>query len=370
MYRGNGPNLVNSDEDFGQHMSEYSDNMRPNLVNETSTDLKLNLLANHMKITVHDDSEKKASDENVIREENTDDLRDDTVNTQTHRRRSDDSLAVSSEAGSVKYPRATEREAVPPPLDANSQRFRKIELLRIFHELEEKGIQLSSRYNMNSNLQEMEQEYEILRSLQMKKNGVRLYKGFLLNSIQALEFMNETYNPFDFHLKGWSENVGSGIDDYDDVLGELYEKYKKTGKKMEPEIKLVLMLATSATAFHASNTYLKSVPGLDEVIKKNPKIINNIAKNIVKDPEPAKDFPPEFRTQAKMKAPNPREFLNKMREQQGNRTDTFVPNEFIPNTSSRPPRAVETRDSRLDSETISEITSTSKKKKKGITINI
>jgi len=338
------PNLVDSMDDFGDHSSHFSEEIRPNLINETSTDLKLNLLANQMKITFHDESENQERPEAET----------------LKRSASSQSLSVSTDNNSQDnyHPRYSvlqpqhPQPKTAPIMDPNNQRMRKIELLRIFQELEGRGIVMSTKYNINSNLEEMEQEYEILKSIQTKKNGVKLYKGFLLNSIQAIEFMNETYNPFDFHLKGWSEHFGAGVDDYEDVLGELYEKYKSTGKKMEPELKLLLMLCASATTFHASSTYLKNIPGLDDMVKKNPKLVNNLTKNMVKDPTPVDDTPPEFRPQSQMKGPNPREFLNRMREEQQRMKP---PPSFNDNIT----------------ESVSELTSTTrKKKKKGVTLDI
>jgi hypothetical protein len=151
---------------------------------------------------------------------------------------------------------------------------------------------------------------------------------------------------------------GAGVDgdaadrlhalDDDDILAELYEKYKKHGRKMEPELKLLLMLIASATAFHTTNTVLKHVPGLDDVIKKNPKIVNSFAKNMVKDPEDP--IPPEFRAQQQMRGPNTKEFLERMRQ------------------SSTPAFNRAARQMMNNSDTDVTSTSRRKKKKPGITI--
>jgi hypothetical protein len=343
------PNLVDSTErlnlDDNNNNNNFSDeNIKPNLVgNETSTDLKLNLLANQMKIT-YNNSETEVEQPN----KNDKNFDDDTISISSSRSSSSSSRSSHRRSSSE----ASRNSSVVIKEKKGNERIRKIELLRIFHELENKGINISQKYNFNSSLEEMEQEYEILKSIQNKKAAVKLYTGFLLNSVQALEFLNESYNPFDFHLKGWSEYVNLGIDDYEEVLAEIYEKWKHTGRQIEPEIKLVLMLATSATTFHASNTILKNVPGLDDMIKKNPNMINNLTKKMVNQPPPPS--PPEINVNNRI---DPREFLNKMREEQKNRKFT----------------ASEINDVDIDS--ISEVvTSTNKRKKKatnkGITIDI
>jgi hypothetical protein len=345
------PNLVDSTErlnlDDNNNNNFSEENIKPNLIgNETSTDLKLNLLANQMKIT-YNNSETEVEQPN--KNQNQQNFEDDIISISSSRS-SSSSSSSSRRKSSSPVSQVSKKSSVVIKEKKSNDRIRKIELLRIFHELENKGINISQKYNFNSSLEEMEQEYEILKSIQNKKAAVKLYTGFLLNSVQALEFLNESYNPFDFHLKGWSEYVNLGIDDYEEVLAEIYEKWKHTGRQIEPEIKLVLMLATSATTFHASNTILKNVPGLDDMIKKNPNMINNLTKKMVNQPPPPS--PPEINVNNRI---DPREFLNKMREEQNKKFSASEIND-------------------VDIDSISEVvTSTNKRKKKvnkGMTIDI
>ena len=53
-------------------------------------------------------------------------------------------------------------------------------------------------------------------------------------------------------------------DDFDEVFAELLEKYKGEGKKMEPEMKLALMLMLSAGSFHMSQSIATGLPGDDD----------------------------------------------------------------------------------------------------------
>ena len=119
----------------------------------------------------------------------------------------------------------------------------------------------------------MEYEYELLRSFADKRNGVKLYKNILLNITSVIEFLNDRYDPFSFKLSGWSEHMSVEVDSYDDVLAELYEKYKGTGKGMPPEIKLLLLILASASAFHFSKSTFSKIPGLDGVLKSNPDLV-------------------------------------------------------------------------------------------------
>ena len=161
------------------------------------------------------------------------------------------------------------------PLTAQELRMKKIELLRKLSEIKAKGYDLSKKYDFNSSIDEMEYEYELLKSFANKRNGIKLYKNILLNTTSAIEFLNDKYDPFDFQLSGWSEHMSVEVDSYEDVLEELYEKYKGTGKKMPPEVKLVLLMVASASAFHFTKSYAKS-SAIESMMKNNPNIVSNI----------------------------------------------------------------------------------------------
>jgi hypothetical protein len=169
------------------------------------------------------------------------------------------------------------RNVVPVTAQLTPQevRMKKIELLRKLSEIKSKGFALTKEYDFNSSLEEMEYEFELLKSFVDKRNGIKVYKNILLNGVSIMEFLNEKYDPFDFHLEGWGEHMSVEVDSYDDVLEELYEKYKGTGKKMAPEVKLLLLLVASGSAFHFSKSQ-SSIPGLEAVISKNPELISRL----------------------------------------------------------------------------------------------
>jgi hypothetical protein len=166
-------------------------------------------------------------------------------------------------------------------LPVKVQKFKKLEkFAKLMHLKNNCGVKLTQEYNLNSKYEDMEFELQYHTSIANKKKGIELWKGFITNGVTAMEFMNERFDPFGFKLGGWSEHVKVGIDDYDEVLGELYEKYKGKGKKVEPEIKLMIMLVTSAATFHASKSLGDTIPGLDEVLKNNPELIHKLNRTI------------------------------------------------------------------------------------------
>jgi hypothetical protein len=102
----------------------------------------------------------------------------------------------------------------------------KFQLLRKLESLERKGVQLSKKYTMESPILEMKGEYETIVDEKAKQNSIKFQGNMLMTCINGIEFLNNRFDPFDLKLDGWSEQVAENVDDYDDVFGELYDKYK------------------------------------------------------------------------------------------------------------------------------------------------
>lgn len=190
------------------------------------------------------------------------------------------------------------------PLTVQEIRMKKIELLRKLAEIKSKGYQLSKDYDFNSSLEEMEYEFDLLKSFADKRNSVKMAKGFILQSVSVMEFLNDKYDPFDFQLSGWGEHVSVEVDSWDDVLEELAEKYKGSGKKMAPEIKLLYLVIASASAFHFAKSQASKLPGLDSILASNPGLFNKLVNS-------GKTESSQFMTPQEINIEKQREELNK-----------------------------------------------------------
>ena len=155
-------------------------------------------------------------------------------------------------------------------------RLKKIDLLRKLSEIKSKGYDLSKEYNFNSDIEEMEYEYELLKSFAAKRNGIKFWKSTIVNIATGIEFFNDKYDPFNAQLEGWSEHMNVEIDSYEDVIEELYEKYKGAGKNSPPELKLVLLMVTSATAYHFTKSALSDSKTVKNLMQKNPDLVANL----------------------------------------------------------------------------------------------
>ena len=149
----------------------------------------------------------------------------------------------------------------------------KFKYLRLLEGIERKGATLSKKYSMDSNLEEMKGEYETLMAEKEKSNSVKFQGKMLMAFVSGLEFLNNRFDPFDVKLDGWAESVNENLEEYDEVFGELHEKYgSKT--KMAPELKLLFMLGGSAVMLHMTNTMFKSaMPGMDDIMRQNPELM-------------------------------------------------------------------------------------------------
>lgn len=151
----------------------------------------------------------------------------------------------------------------------------KLKYLRKLENLEKKGVELTKKYTMDSSLQEMIGEYEMIMEEKSKQNSVKFQGNMMMALINGIEFLNGKFDPFDIHLDGWGEQIGENITDYDEIFGELHEKYKSKAT-IAPELKLLFQLGGSALMVHMTNTMFKSaMPGMDDIFRQNPDLMKH-----------------------------------------------------------------------------------------------
>ena len=165
----------------------------------------------------------------------------------------------------------------------------KIDLIYKFKRLENQGVRTTMNYNMNSSLDDMRNEYVKLKKQRESENSIKFQRKMLMACITGVEFLNGKFDPFAIKLDGWSESMNEGINDYDEIFEELHEKYGGRAD-VAPEIKLMLMVGGSAFMFHLTNTMFKtSLPGMDDILKQNPELMQQFAKAAVNTPKSQPD---------------------------------------------------------------------------------
>jgi len=162
-----------------------------------------------------------------------------------------------------------------PQLSKEEMLREKFKYLRKLEALEKKGVELTKKYTMESSLLEMQGEYEMIMEEKSRQNSVKFQGQMMMALINGLEFLNNRFDPFDVKLDGWGEQINENITDYDDIFGELHDKYKSKAS-MSPELKLLFQLGGSAMMVHMTNTMFKSaMPGMDDILRQNPDLMRS-----------------------------------------------------------------------------------------------
>ena len=183
--------------------------------------------------------------------------------------------------------------AIPQKMTDREKRRKKRAMIKKLDEWYEKGLlKQSSHFNMDSNYEEVEDEYETALEDKRKKDSVKLQGWWFMTFINSLEYANTVFNPFDLNLDGWGEQVSEDIDSYEEIFSELHEKYK--GGKLSPELSLLLRLGFSAAVVNITNKALSTAtPGFNDVIKQSPelmKMFTNATVNSMSQQSPGFEF--------------------------------------------------------------------------------
>jgi hypothetical protein len=126
---------------------------------------------------------------------------------------------------------------------SNDDWYEKIDLLRQLGELKKNGVTISKNYGLDDDADMMRKEIQLHKNIRSKHNAVSWMGGVLVLSVRGLEALNDNINPFDVKLDGLHEEISGDINNYYEVLGEIYERYTTAGKPMNPWLKLLMMMA-------------------------------------------------------------------------------------------------------------------------------
>ena len=168
--------------------------------------------------------------------------------------------------------RKSKKKSINPYKDELNE---KKEILYQLNRLQAKGAKIPGSFTLNSNIEDMRQEYNRIVKDREIDSSVRFQRKMLMAFVTGTEYLNTRYDPFAIKLEGWSEQVHENIDDFDDIFEELHTKYKSKGKAMPPELRLFISLSGSAFMFHLTSKMFKesSIPGVEEVLKANPELM-------------------------------------------------------------------------------------------------
>lgn len=130
---------------------------------------------------------------------------------------------------------------------------------------------INGHLSMESSFDEIEDEYETALEAKKKRDSIQMQSLWMKSALGTLEYWNGVLDPFDINLDGWTDSVWDDIESYEDIFGQLYERYK--GGSIAPELKLLLKLGISASTCHMMNKTIQRVPGMGDLFRDNPDLM-------------------------------------------------------------------------------------------------
>lgn len=166
-----------------------------------------------------------------------------------------------------------------------NEREKRVKKRNMMDELErwyEKGyLKENPRFHRDTPYEEVEEEYDAVLEKIRRKKSINLQKDILFNVMNFIEFSNSWVDPFGLKLEGLADKTTEELDSYEDIFGELYDKWK--GGKVPPELALLCKVGFSIAMLHMSNNVLSSTPvAFQDVVKQSPELQRAWHDSVVK----------------------------------------------------------------------------------------
>lgn len=263
--------ILNFSSDYGEDLDLFSNNHSKNYLSNNITDM--DNIENEMNELSDDINSSPSFYDNDITNNDISSFEDNNLGFDTANLSSSDNNKWDNNDGYNSFsniPVNPDAVFSEPKMTKEEIMREKFKYLKKLEALEKKGVILTQKYNMDSNLNEMKGEYEMIVEEKNKQNSIKFQGNMMMMFVNGLEFLNGKFDPFDIKLDGWGEQIGENMSDYDEIFSELYEKYKSKAS-MAPELKLLFQLGGSAFMVHMTNSMFgNSMPKMDDIMKQNP----------------------------------------------------------------------------------------------------
>ncbi|AXN90944.1 hypothetical protein nvc1_026 [Namao virus] len=151
--------------------------------------------------------------------------------------------------------------------EKSGETLKKIELFAKLLELKNKGVILSQKYSLESDITSMEAEIKYHHDILAEKKQIEFMKSILVTISRGIECVNQKYDLFGINLEGWPNHLKGDLDSFEDVLLELYNKYWKNKSILSPEVKLLGMFIFNMFMYQ-STKYVGLDPKFAHLFKK------------------------------------------------------------------------------------------------------
>ncbi len=209
------------------------------------------------------------------------------------------------------------REPKRPALSRLQLKIKKKDMLLKLHEAEQNGYQLTGKYSMASELEEMEAEYELYEQKMEQSTMIDFMQDGLMFIIKGIEVLNGIYNPMSLKLNGLSDKVYDRKEKLEHVFRRLAIKYSG-GTEMPPEMSLLFIIGGAMVMTHMSNTALQGggIPGLGNILGGSSNIMESISSLMsnIKPPPVASNQPTNTNKEMKPPSLDISNILNSMKD--------------------------------------------------------
>lgn len=162
----------------------------------------------------------------------------------------------SDKASSVSSAKHSYTSSVSDKIDKKAENEEKRRILTKLRRYEMRsGVKLDKSVSMYTSLDELRLELELIKKEVRMQSTIDYSKRAITMCAVGIEILNKRYDPLDIYLDGWSASVDESVDDYDEILEELYDKYY-TSVSAAPEVKLIIGLVMSAVMYNITHKML------------------------------------------------------------------------------------------------------------------
>ena len=188
-----------------------------------------------------------------------------------------------------------EENVAPPKRSFEDIQKEKGQLLRKLNRLRKKGYFIYRNVDENSDLEDIRTEYENVKEEASLQRSLRRQKDILITTSRVIESAATTELVQEYtgklELEGWSTHMMETVDEYEDIMEDLHEKYGKMFSDGEyPEARLLFAVVHSAVMFHITKKYIQQMPNLGNLLNTNPNLMREFSKataNFVGQQSPA-----------------------------------------------------------------------------------
>jgi len=252
-----------------------------------STDMKADMFANSEKLRPRDERWSFSKDDNHNNDDVDEDINsykkevsnNDEIHTDVDNKSVDnksvDNKNVDNKINGEINKNDNKDDDEYDSLSTNEKRLRRLEYMRKLGELRDLGCKVTN-YSINDDYYMMKYEYELHTSIRSKRNWMQLYNHILIGAVKGVELVNNRYNPFDFSLKGLSNEVSADKNSYYEILGEIYEHYNVPGKKMNPWMRLFVTLIGTVVIVGGKNNAHKFIPGVASKVENDEALLEKL----------------------------------------------------------------------------------------------